>query len=297
MRDYDDYGEYVDDSIRLHTPVLQRVLILAAVIIAVPVVMWTITAFVRSYVARPKAPVLQQVASTESPAAARLGSQVPATAAPAANQPAPNLPAPPPRTDTPVRAPSADASPAAPPVTGKIPQPPGVQSTSSQSAPSPAPAGRPGTAGIDTTASSPAPTGPIATAPTVPAAGPALRTADNAPTAAARGDRDLAWPNPNSTSPPSFGSAVAPAAPAAPAALPRTAAIETLPRSEPIRGPIPLPRHRPAGAAMASSGPASGASGGPVPLPRGRPSGAPAEASSPLTNPGGYEPGLSAGGG
>jgi hypothetical protein len=297
MRDYDDYGEYVDDNIRLHTPILQRVLILAAVIIAVPVVMWTITAFVRSYVARPKAPVPQQVASTESPAAARLGSQVPLTAAPAANQPAPNLPAPPPRADTPVPVPSVDASLAVPPVTGKIPQPPGVQSISSQQpSPPPAPAGRPGTAGIDTTASSPAPTGPIAAAPTVPAAGPALRTADNAPTAAARGDRDLAWPNPNSTSPPGFGSAVAPAAPAAPAA-PRTAAIETLAPSEPIHGPIPLPRHRPAGAAMASSGPASGTSAGPVPLPRGRPSGAPAEASSPLTNPGGYEPGLSAGGG
>src|ERR1700758_5247258 len=139
MRDYDDYGEYVDDSIRLHTPILQRVLILAAVIIAVPVIMWTITAFVRSYVARPKAPVLQQVASTESPAAARLGSQVPATTAPAANQPAP-----PPRADTPVPVPSADASLAVPPVTGKIPQPPGVQSISSQQpSPPPAPAGRP----------------------------------------------------------------------------------------------------------------------------------------------------------
>lgn len=69
MRDYDDYDEYHDDGVRLHTPVLQRVLILAAVIITVPVVMWTITAFVRSYVARPKVPVVQHLASSESPTA------------------------------------------------------------------------------------------------------------------------------------------------------------------------------------------------------------------------------------
>ena len=62
MRDYDD------DNIRLYTPVLQRVIILAAVIIAVPVVMWTITTFVRTYVAPPKAPTFQRL--TENAAAA-----------------------------------------------------------------------------------------------------------------------------------------------------------------------------------------------------------------------------------
>jgi hypothetical protein len=315
MRDYDDYGEYVDDSIRLHTPILQRVLILAAVIISVPVVMWTITAFVRSYVARPKAPVIQ-VASTENPAAARLGSQTSATAPPAANQPAS-----PPRADIPAR-PSGDASLASAPVAAvNSPPPAGVQSISTQSPLAPL-AGRPGAVGADTTASSAAARGPTDTASAIPMPAPALRTADNAPTAALPGDRGLAWPNPNSSSPPSFGSAITPAPPPA---LPRAAATETLPRSEPIqgsiqgsiqgliKGPIPLPRHRPAGtamgtamstamgttagAAMASSGPASGASGGRVPLPRGRPTGAPAETSQPLTNPGGYEPGLSAGGG
>src|SRR5215472_15423701 len=64
MREYDDYD---DDSIRLYTPVLQRVIILAAVVIAVPVLMWTITTFVRSYVARPKAPLVEHVASTNGP--------------------------------------------------------------------------------------------------------------------------------------------------------------------------------------------------------------------------------------
>jgi len=65
MREYDD--DDADDSIRLYTPVLQRVIILAAVVIAVPIVMWTITTFVRSYVARPKVPALEHVASTNTP--------------------------------------------------------------------------------------------------------------------------------------------------------------------------------------------------------------------------------------
>ena len=78
MREYDDdYGGYRDDHIRLYTPVLQRVIILTAVIIAVPVLMWTVTTFVRSYVARPKVPVLQQVAASESPARGPVASPAP----------------------------------------------------------------------------------------------------------------------------------------------------------------------------------------------------------------------------
>src|SRR5215468_8930103 len=64
MREYDEYD---DENIRLYTPVLQRVIILAAVVIAVPVMMWTITTFVRSYVARPKLPALEHVASANMP--------------------------------------------------------------------------------------------------------------------------------------------------------------------------------------------------------------------------------------
>ncbi len=57
MREY-------DDDIRLYTPVLQRIIILVAVIVAVPVVLWTITAFVRSYVAPPKLPTFQPMVLT-----------------------------------------------------------------------------------------------------------------------------------------------------------------------------------------------------------------------------------------
>src|SRR5262249_4933884 len=134
MRDYDDYDEYHDDGVRLHTPVLQRVLILAAVIIAVPVVMWTITAFVRSYVARPKVPVIQHLASSESPTA-RVGSPAVIPAAPAADQGAPVLQ----RADAKPPPPAAaTATPPAPPPANV--SPPAVQPASIQPpAPPPAP--------------------------------------------------------------------------------------------------------------------------------------------------------------
>src|SRR5690348_11168312 len=85
MREYDDYS---DDSIRLYTPVFQRVIILTAVIIAVPVVMWTITTFVRSYVARPKMPALEHVASTSASVPITAAATTPPSAAPS-SQPAP----------------------------------------------------------------------------------------------------------------------------------------------------------------------------------------------------------------
>jgi hypothetical protein len=75
MRDYDD------DNIRLYTPVLQRIIILVAVIIAVPVVMWTITTFIRSYIAPPRAPIFQPMAL-----APPSDSTNPAPAAPAPQQ-------------------------------------------------------------------------------------------------------------------------------------------------------------------------------------------------------------------
>ena len=74
--------EYDDDNIRLYTPVLQRVIILLAVIIAVPVVMWTITTMVRTYVAPPKAPTFQRMTETQQADTASIA--VPTVAAPAA---------------------------------------------------------------------------------------------------------------------------------------------------------------------------------------------------------------------
>src|SRR5579863_3310107 len=73
MREYDDH-------IRLYTPMLQRIIILVAVIIAVPVVLWTITAFVRSYVAPPQVPTFRPLAANQAPAQGNV--QVAAQTAP-----------------------------------------------------------------------------------------------------------------------------------------------------------------------------------------------------------------------
>src|SRR6516162_4550755 len=87
IREYDDYD---DESIRLYTPVLQRVIILAAVVIAVPVMMWTITTFVRSYIARPKPPALEHVASANFPTRIpTIALSPPSPAPPPADQSAP----------------------------------------------------------------------------------------------------------------------------------------------------------------------------------------------------------------
>ena len=75
-------GEYRAD-IRLYTPVLQRVIVLIAVVIAVPVALWTITAFIRSSFAPPRAPVYHPAAVSQpdlSPAAAPADPSPPPTA-------------------------------------------------------------------------------------------------------------------------------------------------------------------------------------------------------------------------
>ena len=55
-----------DDEFRHYVPLLRRIIILVAVITAVPVVLWTITAFVRTYVGPPKIPTFHQLASSAS---------------------------------------------------------------------------------------------------------------------------------------------------------------------------------------------------------------------------------------
>jgi len=52
-----------------YTPVLQRIIILVAVIIAVPVVLWTITSFVRTYVGPPQVPTFQRMTALQRPTA------------------------------------------------------------------------------------------------------------------------------------------------------------------------------------------------------------------------------------
>ena len=58
MREDDGLGHYV--------PILRRIIVLVAVIIAVPIVLWTITVFVRTYVGPPRLPTFHQLVSTAS---------------------------------------------------------------------------------------------------------------------------------------------------------------------------------------------------------------------------------------
>jgi hypothetical protein len=85
MREYDD-----DNNIQHYAPVLRRIIILVAVITAVPVMLWTITAFMRTYIAQPTIsaprPLAAATAAPVSPAAdtATANPSVPSQAAPAA---------------------------------------------------------------------------------------------------------------------------------------------------------------------------------------------------------------------
>jgi hypothetical protein len=87
MREYDD-----DSNIQHYAPVLRRIIILVAVITAVPVMLWTITAFMHTYIAQPTIPAPRPLAAATdtptSPAADTTTANPPgATTAP--SQPAP----------------------------------------------------------------------------------------------------------------------------------------------------------------------------------------------------------------
>lgn len=69
-----------DEELRHYAPLLRRIIVLVAVLTAVPVILWTITAAVRSYVGPPKLPIFRQLAATEP-------TEAPAAAMPASTQP------------------------------------------------------------------------------------------------------------------------------------------------------------------------------------------------------------------
>jgi hypothetical protein len=85
MREY-------DDNVQHYAPLLRRIIILVAVITAVPVVMWTITAFMRTYIAQPTIPEPRPLAAATTAPASRpveTATITPPAAAPA--QPAPAI--------------------------------------------------------------------------------------------------------------------------------------------------------------------------------------------------------------
>lgn len=268
-----------EDHIRQFMPVLRRIIILVAVLTAIPVVMWTITAFVRTYVGPPKTPTFQRTADA-MPASSTADAAAPGdngTTGSTPTAPSPILEAKEGATDADANALPSDANAATPPAMGAMSAvpanaaPPNNNPASADSAspataapiPAPPPAAMVQTDGAAKVA---APTN-TAAPPTSPATADAAELpASNPP----------AYASPSQS--PDDGVQVA-AQPPAPTDWPTASApaVASLPEGVPILGPVPLPHKRPKTSVLAQ---------GPIPLPMPRPEvagpGAPQAAPTPF---------------
>jgi hypothetical protein len=214
---------YDDDNSQSFGPVLRRIAILAVIITAVPVMLWSITAFMHTYVAQPVIPSARPLA---------LGANPNAASAPSADS---NAPAP---AGTPVveaRATATDAD-------GKSDQ------LSDSAAPAQAPTG--------TTAS----IGPVPAAPM--AASPAPQNTDRTAANSPGNSASSPWPDPSQAvggQQPQTANSAGDSSDALPASTPLTGPIPLPPHRPKVfamaDGPIPLPRRRPAEADAASDPP------------------------------------------
>jgi len=207
-----------NDRFRHYVPLLRRILILAAVLAAIPVILWTITVFMRACVGPPKLPTFRQLAASATipvprNASASLdsgGQPLPASDQSRLSDPSSATLAP---GATPSDARDASAAPKGPLLGDRAPN-----------------------GGANT------PTGALRTADTSPVV-PADPKAMEMPAAAAA---------PPGGAAPSTG-ALAGQQPAASSDPPADAA----PAAEPLSGPIPLPPRRPHLVAMAQMTPGS----------------------------------------
>ena len=208
-----------DDQFRYYVPLLRRIIILVAVLTAVPVILWTITAFVRSYVGPPRIPTFHQLAATEpSETSASANPDSGVAAQSAAEQTKPSDPAP---ATLEARAAAMDARDV--PVSSK---------GSSLADRSP-----------DNGVSTPASATRTSDAPQVAALGPKAPDTLGAPAGlSAAGIPNLPAPVPAApNAPPATTGALAAQQPVAASAPP----AEAMAASPPLSGPIPLPRRRP----------------------------------------------------
>ncbi|HEX3506228.1 MAG TPA: hypothetical protein VHU22_22830 [Xanthobacteraceae bacterium] len=291
MREY-------DENIRLYTPILQRIIILVAVIIAVPVVLWTITAFVRGYVAPPQIPTFRPLALA--------GSTVPA-----GQQPAPQNSS---AIQFAAQSSGATATDARTALFDTK-KPGSPQTAPSASAPASgisgvtAPAAQPqqtASAIVDrAAAASSAPTSSSVAAvgtPVVVPPPPFAATRSTPATVAAPPNFALASAGPPQagTTPPLNPAAIAPidpsldaqpasiGAPSAQMAVTDSAAGD-LPAGTPLKGKIPMPARRPAVANSTRMTDHVALAAGGVPLPRARPASAP-EPAPVVDTPSAYDP-------
>ncbi len=205
------------DHFRHYVPLLRRIVIVVGVLAAIPVILWTITIFMRSYVGPPKLPTFRQLAASATVplprnASASLDSARQPLPLPEQSRPSDASPAAVPAGATPTDAPDASAAPKGPLLGDRAPI--GAANT---------------------------PTGALRTAATSPII-PADPKATEIPAAAA----------PPEGAAPSTGALAAqqPAAASDPPA-------DAVPAAEPLSGPIPLPPRRPHLVAMAQMTPAT----------------------------------------
>jgi len=197
-----------DDQFRHYLPLVRRIIILVAVLTAVPVILWTITAFVRTYVGPPKVPTFRPMAAAATMDATGSASPAVKPEATAPQAAAPIAPAP----IVEARATATDArSPQS------APKGPFLGDRSATEGDAGVAAASSTGAAVAMTRS--APSNPVPPAAQMPAAAGAT---DGTPSNA--GPMPMQQP--------------------ADVAEPQTEA-DTLRAGEPLAGPIPLPRHRP----------------------------------------------------
>jgi hypothetical protein len=234
-----------DEDIRQYMPVLRRIIILVAVLTAIPVVMWTITAFVRTYVGPPRAPNYQPMAA--KPPASNAPDQM--AAAPPDNAVTASIPAAPQpvvvaKVNTPPTA--TDAISAGPPPASSMTTAPAGGSTGAL----------PADASLQNTAA-----GPSASDGTQRADVAAPSATDSAPPNPLPYDSTQAPPQ-QEAAPQQQVAEQQPDATAWPAAPAPATADDALPQGAPIAGPVPLPHKRPTSFVVAQST---------IPLPMPRP--------------------------
>jgi hypothetical protein len=260
MRDDDEHG-------RFFVPVLRRIILLVAVIAAVPVALWSITTFVRSYVAPPQLPTFRPLAATAANDPATTTGTVQDVANRALRVALQDKSNPSVSALVDARATATDSR---DPIVDIGNSNPGRQSSDGSAAPvspkmaivTPSPQAQPKPV-------------PPAAALSASAAPTASDRPDRVATSAALGGTSP-WPDPTPTSG---------ALPAPPPAAADSSA-DQLPPGVPIVGRVPLPTRRPRIAALA---------GAAVPVPRPRPTAAPETApamaeESPFSR--GHDPGM-----
>ncbi len=302
---------YDDEDVQHYAPLLRRVIILMAIITAVPVMLWTATAFMRAYVAQPTIPSARPIAAASTAPGDGEATQPSHSLAASDSNAAPTAPRPavvearatttdlgsattidsnsePKRSDAgmPATDPTAVASISAPKfATSDAHDAAATAADDARNANSLLTAQSRSSSLVTSAALAATPAAPPSAPRLVPST-PSQPSASGLPAPTTTMAMTNAMPDPAaaaSATPPQAQMASPPISPVAAAAT----ATDALPPPDPISGPVPLPPHRPRIFALVETGV--------VPLPRARPVIDPEPAPVPANGSQyyGYDPGLS----